>query len=73
MKNELLIISNDGHEVVSEKISDWIDHDNKEHYQRSLANKYYWYVTTREYPIPVTGELFKMNGSFISQPLEFNT
>lgn len=76
MKDELHINGSDGHNVVSEKVLDWIDYYNNERYQWSLAKlspaEYYRFVTTGEYPIPVTGSVFKENGGSAPKPPEFN-
>lgn len=61
MKDEIHLNGSDGHNVVKRKILDWIDYYNNERYQWSLAKlsptEYYRYVTTGEYPIPVTEEI----------------
>lgn len=60
MKDEIHLNSSDGHNVVTQKVLDWIDYYNNERYQWSLAKlspvEYYRYVMTGEYPIPVTGK-----------------
>lgn len=76
MKDELHINGSDGHNLVSEKVLDWIDYYNNERCQWSLAKlsptEYYRYVITGEYPIPITGKVFKTNGGSAPEPLEFN-
>lgn len=76
MKDELHINGSDGHKVVTQKVMDWIDYYNNERYQWSLAKlspaEYYRYVTTGEYPIPVTGDVLKITGGAAPDPPEFN-
>ena len=77
MKDEIRINGSDGHNVVSRKVLDWIDYYNNERYQWSLAKlspaEYYRYVTTGEYPIPVTGDIqASVPGGAAPEPPEFN-
>jgi len=56
MKDELHVNGSDGHQLVRQKVLDWIDYYNTERYQWSLAklspSEYYRFVTTGEYPLP---------------------
>lgn len=76
MKDELHINGSDGHNVISEKVMDWVDYYNNERYQWRLAKlsptEYYRYLTTGEYPIPITGNVLKNNGGSAPEPPEFN-
>ena len=77
MKDEIHLNSSDGHNVVTQKVLDWIDYYNNERYQWSLAKlspvEYYRYVMTGEYPIPVTGKgLLVADGGSAPEPPELN-
>lgn len=77
MKDELHINGSDGHNVVERKVLNWVDYYNHERYQWSLAKlspvEYYQYVTTGEYPIPVTGNIaIPEYGGSAPEPPEFN-
>ena len=76
MKDELRINSTDGHTIIEQKVLDWIDYYNNERYQWNLAKlspkEFYRYVTTGEYPIPVTGNISISDcGGAAPEPPEF--